>query len=435
MSANKPQVLSSGRWRNRIFKPNEPIEVAHTRIVRIDRKDVDIPTQVVQTLFPRPGVFLKCLGTPPFASNEDLCDHRLYLDDGVSLTARLSSISLGRSHAWVPTVQPCIVKQSSDRLSSVDFVVINFRWFAGRHNLHVKTTDGFQRVGALTFSSDLWSIELTAVPALSDILKTIEESAGYAVTHTGRIFRSDGRSFPTDEAAKVTRGVGAFLSFLRGGSCGVALASGTSDSGDEAWLRWGTGHVMRGKRAGYWLAGIDCADGLSDLFHGFWRRFKSSDGDAIQNILDWYLNTAEGAYHVGIILTQAALERLSRLVLDRTKKGEEKTGDFIRNALSESCLRVLSSVPKALRELNAFARAENIAHGPAVIVKVRNDLVHPRKTTASISARTQLEASELAEYYVELMLLKMFGYTGEHWNRIENVHEPVPWMHDGSGSA
>ena len=435
MSADPGKVLSSGRWGNRIFEPNQPIEIADTRIIRIDSKPVAIPTRVVQRLFPRPGLVLECLGTPPFASNEDARDHILLLDDGCSLTARLGSIAFGRSYTWVPTVQPCVVEKSPARVSSVDFVVINFRWFAGSQDLHLQTDDGYQRVSAFTFSADPWSIELTAVSGLTDIVATIEKSAGYAVTHTGRILRSDRSDFDGAEAEQVVRSLATFLSFLRGGRCGIALATGIADDGDEAWHRWGTGHVKRGNNSGYWLSGIHSEDAISDLFRGFFRRFVGAGGHAVQNIIDWYLNASESSYHAGLILIQAALERLSHLILDRSKGGKEKTGDFIRDALSESCLGVSASVPEALRNLSGFAFAENIAHGPAAIVKVRNDLVHPRTTTRAISARTQLEASELAEYYVELMLLRMFGYTGEHWNRIDNVHEPVPWMHDGSASS
>ena len=76
----------------------------------------------------------------------------------------------------------------------------------------------------------------------------------------------------------------------------------------------------------------------------------------------------------------------------------------------------------------------SIDHGPWAIVEVRNDIVHPRTKYASVSARAQLEASDLADYYVELMLLKMLGYSGEHWNRMNDVHELVPWAEsEGSG--
>ena len=427
MSADAGQVLSSGRWQNRIFKPNESIEIADTRIVRIDGRHVDIPTRVIQELFPRPRLFLECSGVPPFASHEDFRDWTLCLDDGISLTAHLGSIAPGGSYTWVPTVQPCVVEKSPARLSSVDFVVINFRWFAGSQDLHLRTDDGYHRVSAFTFSADPWSIELTAVSGLTDILETIEKSAGYAVTHTGRIRRSDRSHFDGAEAEQVVRSLATFLSFLRGGRCGIALATGISDEDDEAWQRWGTGHVKRGNNSRYWLSGIHSEDAISDLFRGSFRRLVGADGRAVQNILDWYLNASESSYHAGLILIQAALERLSHLILDRPKGGREKTGDFIRDALSRSCLGVSASVPEALRELTDFAFAENIAHGPAAIVKVRNDLVHPRTTTPAISARTQLEASELAEYYVELILLKMFGYSGRHWNRIDARHEDVPW--------
>ena len=426
MSMNAGKVLSSGRWHDRVFKPNEPLEIADTRIIRIDSTDVDIPTRVVQRLFPRPGVFLECLGWPPFASDED-SDHVLYLKDGISLTARFGSIAPGKCYTWVPPVQPCIVKGSSARLSSFDFVVINFRWFAGSQDLHLQTDDGYQRVSAFTFYADPWSIELTAVSGLTDILGTIGKSAGYAVTHTGRILRADRSDFDGSEAEQVVRSLATFLSFLRGGRCGIALATGIADDGDEAWHRWGTGHVKRGNSSRYWLSGIHSEDALSELFRGFFRCLVSADGHAAQNIIDWYLNASESAYHVGLILTQSALESLSGLILERRKRPDEKPGCFIRDAMMRLDLENLAMVPESLPNLHDFAGTSKTNHAPWAIVDVRNDLIHPDRRHGTISQRTQLEANELAEYILELMLLKTFGYTGRHWNRIEDRNELVPW--------
>jgi len=38
-----------------------------------------------------------------------------------------------------------------------------------------------------------------------------------------------------------------------------------------------------------------------------------------------------------------------------------------------------------------------------------------------------MQARELGLHYVELMLLKQFGYDGSYWNRAKQVVESVPW--------
>jgi len=43
------------------------------------------------------------------------------------------------------------------------------------------------------------------------------------------------------------------------------------------------------------------------------------------------------------------------------------------------------------------------------------------------STEALIEARRLSQWYVELLLLNHFGYTGSYLNRIKNEWEPVPW--------
>lgn len=73
--------------------------------------------------------------------------------------------------------------------------------------------------------------------------------------------------------------------------------------------------------------------------------------------------------------------------------------------------------------------------GPAVICRLRNQIIHP-KDVASLMALDS-EATHgvlrLATWYVELALLRLLGYSGEHLNQtralplFDGRGEPVPW--------
>ncbi|MCY4653848.1 MAG: hypothetical protein OXC95_11870 [Dehalococcoidia bacterium] len=95
-------------------------------------------------------------------------------------------------------------------------------------------------------------------------------------------------------------------------------------------------------------------------------------------------------------------------------------------AMKDLGLESQTQVPAVCSNLRQFMELRGSQHGPWAIVDVRNNTVHPEQRGTSVSARIQLEAADLAEYYVELMLLKKLSYSGEHWNRISDVHEPVP---------
>ena len=426
MAVDAGTALGSGAWQGDVFRPNEPIPIADTRIVDIDRKPVDIPTRVVQKLFPRPALHLECSGVPPFAWEQCSLHHRLGLADGITVEATVASLVPGSSYRWAPTSQPQMVVDDDTAISSADFLVVNFRWFRGDKDLHLKIDDAYQRVSAFRLPFGSLIVELTAVSGLHEILRQTANSAGFAVTHTGRLFRPDGDEFTAQEADMVIRGLTLFLSFLRGSRCGIASVAYTTPDAAKAWLRLGAGHVTRGGSARSWLSGIDSGDSIPGLSSSFWKHFGGEDGAALEYILNWYLTAAESSYHVGIIMAQAALERLSAWVHGPARS--VRPGNFIRMAMKDLGLESRTNVPATLSNLRKFMETRKIDHGPWAIVEVRNDIVHPEQKGSPISARTQLEAADLAEYYVELMLLKKFSYSGEHWNRISDVHESVPWI-------
>ena len=71
-------------------------------------------------------------------------------------------------------------------------------------------------------------------------------------------------------------------------------------------------------------------------------------------------------------------------------------------------------------------------HRHEILSEIRNDLVHA-KMRANVCLDAYLEARDLGQWYVELLLLKLFGYNGKYANRLaykyEDRWEPeiVPW--------
>ena len=130
---------------------------------------------------------------------------------------------------------------------------------------------------------------------------------------------------------------------------------------------------------------------------------------------------------VSIILAQTALETFAYVWFGE-KRGPE--GVWIDNALKK--FLIPTHVPGRLPALKQLAQENHWAHGPHAIVELRNPMVHARQNTTHTPVAAEHEAKQLALWFVELGLLKLLGFRGEHACRLNQVHragatEPVPW--------
>jgi hypothetical protein len=74
--------------------------------------------------------------------------------------------------------------------------------------------------------------------------------------------------------------------------------------------------------------------------------------------------------------------------------------------------------------------------GPEAFVRLRNAIVHPkrskRKVVLQTSVPARMGAEDLGLWYLELVLLRIPGYGGEYYRRFESgwpdqVRDKVPW--------
>ena len=102
----------------------------------------------------------------------------------------------------------------------------------------------------------------------------------------------------------------------------------------------------------------------------------------------------------------------------------------IRAVLEDTGLDTV--IPKCCNELRMVRKTKGLCDGPEILSVIRNDLVHAKMRT-NVSLDAYLEARELGHWYVELLLLRLFGYEGRYANRLackyEGRWEPeiVPW--------
>lgn len=327
-----------------------------------------------------------------------------------------------------PYKSPCVVMDSDAQVKSVTFCVLNFSQFYGQKDKCVNWRNTSLILGATELGFGDWRVSITQDPGLSENRKLLAEAGGYAVTHTGLIERSGGQTFSVNEAESLLRVLRAFLSFARGSGCGLTLVKAIDGGGRKTIMEWGTQHVETWKNAkDTWLPTTDGGDILSQLFPGFWKLCGDPDWkDTLFTAIDWYLNSNDGPFHVGIILVQAALESLCYKITGPNKeRGKGRTGRYLSKSVRQFGL--CAKIPSACTHLqNAFGGLD----GPAAIAEIRNDLVHAKKTHSN-DAAVQMDALRLGQWYIEMILLKQLNYRGRYVNRLtpsgENPFESVPW--------
>ena len=305
---------------------------------------------------------------------------------------------------------------------------VNFTEFHGRKDEWVEWGGTSFALGAAELDFGDWRISITQDPRFSENRKVLVEAGGYAVTHEGQLRRCGGRAFSVKEAEGVLRALRAFLSFAQGSGCGLTLVKAIDPGGGRTVMEWGTQHVdsWKGGRDG-WLPKRDGGDILSQLFPGFWALCCDPDWrDTLFAAVDWYLNSNNGPFHVGIILAQAALESLCyRIAGPHREKGKGRTGRYLSRTIRGFGLS--GRIPSSCTNLrNAFGDLD----GPEAIAEIRNDLVHARKRHGN-GAAVQMEALRLGLWYIEMILLKHLNYRGRYVNRLaptgESAFESVPW--------
>ena len=404
----------------------------------IDEHPVHVVAKGVQYLFPNPHLVLEVNGVPraPWLNEkppEGVPLVTIEYGSGKLVSALIStdgptSVKLdnGLDVEVVPTawlysqdsatirlaLSPTEVLHLDEPICRLEFGVLNFAWRGSRFPLCLETAE--------------WSVHITPVPELGELEKVLRDTHGYAETHGGIVERSDGNTFTVDEANELLEALNHFLSFLCGAHCGVNNAIGICTEGTEVWKRWGAFHVSRWRRATTWYD-VTVAHSLSDMFREFLQVYRNHKNGLGRIVRLYAESNATSNLDVSIILAQTALETFAYVWFGE-KRGPE--GVWIDNALKK--FLIPTHVPGRLPALKQLAQKNHWAHGPHAIVELRNPMVHAKQNTTHTPVAAEHEAKQLALWFVELGLLKLLGFRGEHACRLNQVHragatEPVPW--------
>ena len=417
------------------LEPNASMTVEERTVVAINGQPAKMPVRAVLRLARSPRLVLEYDAFPPKLLCKTGTGATLLLDNGGKVeVVRPWPLPgpAGLRGVLHPRKQPFTVFDRGDPLQAVSFSVINFLNLHGNRDAFVERDGKSILCGRAELETPSFRATLTANHDLSRNEQLLAANGGYAITHGGRLVRRDGDVFARAEAERVLIALRRFLSFARGTSCALVQAKGRTANGDCSWQCWGSHGVAEWNPTPSWSRGVtEGMDALADAFPGFWRQFEDDEAgsdSSVEFAIEWYVSSNESnAVAPGLVLSQAALERLTHKSIGPKRKNgkkQEKTGIWIGRALGEA--HISETIPTELQHLVALPKERGWSTGPHAIVAARNDLVHPRMVSP-VSTEALIEARRLSQWYVELLLLKLFDYSGSYRNRIKNEWEPVPW--------
>ncbi len=423
--------------------------------ILLEKGSVRAPVKVNVELSPRPQLTLEyeLTSTEYTASNEinERGEVEVRLDSGNSFECIVGDRSgLGGGKVWnvlIPKSEPVTVLSDTDDLSKCEFSLINFPNMWGEDDVWKPNAPNSNSstlvVGRFHLNASPWIVTVDAVEDLMSMHYSLTRRGGSAITHHGTIARQDGKSFRVLKLVELLDALHLFLSFARGSYCGITRLEGKDTNGRVVWQQWGTYKAEPWRRPlQSWVDGSK-SHALSMVFDGLLDLLNDpKQSDTVSQVIKWYLRSNESVEpEVSMVLTQAALERLTNNTIGSKKKvpgnngGEEYTKDWIRRALEK--MRISVTLPAECVELTKLGKARNWLHGSQALVSIRNKLVHPNKSDSAMSEAAWLEARALGLHYVELMLLKLTGYRGQYLNRSKHQRrydlqiETVPWAIGG----
>lgn len=306
------------------------------------------------------------------------------------------------------------------------FHLLNFHDFIASRVSFAPDSGGMGQGSRVILQADGWKVTLDSLPNTGNCIKSLKNIGGYAITHVGKVERSDGVAFHIDEAQILMGALHYFLSFARGLWSAPILSIGLNAEGERVWEEWGT------RLADPWqstfLSWFDPHHGsaLSDIFPGFLARWQDETWrDAVRTVIHLYVesNKQAGALNGSVVLTQTALELLSWVYFVQEK--QRLRGDGFKRLPASDQLGLLISeagiplgIPACLPDLSRVARELNL-NGPEALTEARNSIVHPGHKQRDKLASVIFQVWNLGLWYVELILLYLFGFSGEYANRVK----------------
>lgn len=323
----------------------------------------------------------------------------------------------------IPRKEPVrVYHNKKKKVTSVLFHLLNFTNFVFQTN---DTNKPYEDI-IFNCSLDGWVISIRILPSAGDSYNKLKKNGGYQLTHVGRISKVDAENFSIGDAEDFLATFFLFMSFINGSIVQPVSVIGFDDSCEksvelfysprEPWrepLRWL--NPKNGKQ-----------------IYGFLQRFitkyrSGSWNKAFREAIYWYLNANNDARGIdaGIILTQAAIERLSfeyavneKRFVERKSFKELKASDKFR--LLFSSLEIPIDFTEKTHDLSRISKKLKFVDAPHALTEVRNSLVHPDNKHRNELNEAYFDSWNLGLWYLEAVISTLCGLDGYYGSRLDD---------------
>jgi len=404
-------------------------------------------------LLPKPGIYLygyfhdipvkDALGVHTGQTNISSFSIHGHEVEGFKLSSGGDVNSQEYNLKWCPRSEPVnVIGNESTQISYIIFHLFNFVDFIGTRRSREQKSSTIHSIEHIDLVCDEWKIEIKSLYSTRDSFKTLKEEGGYHLTHIGCINKNDSTLFTGRDATDCLNALRFFLSFAKGGWCEPVCSVGLDENSNRVWESWSSPREA-------WHVPFSWFDThnsvqLTTLFPNFMNRWQDSAwNEAFHEVIYWYLNAnySSRGIDAGIILTQAAIERLAFEYAVKTRKlltvngfKDLWTSDKFR--LLFSSLDIPLEIPKEVPEIESLSKKFNWLDAPHALTEIRNSLVHPEHKRRGQLDGAYYEAWNLELWYLEMGILAICGYSGTYGNRLKQRWigqvEDVPWSKSNS---
>jgi len=344
-----------------------------------------------------------------------------------------------------------MVWASEGIVRQVVFEVPNFPRF---HGSALEVSEGGTTqswTGRLRWETEAWIVVLDerrrATGEAETVVEQLRDEGGFALTHSGRLERKDGKPIAVDDLGDVLAGMSRFFSFVAGANTGVTLPRGLDDRGNDVWVQWTAPRVepVRRMRMSCYpelvvdgaIARLPRLDAVAERFVDGWN--EPNFRELLRYGVGWYLTAnPHHSAETKITLSQSGLELAAwtHFVIGERISSTGFVGlpasDRLRLLLTEA--GVSTGIPKQLGSLAAYAAETSDgkgvwSDGPEALTQIRNLLVHSTKKLRAMDIPTDVmvQTSQLAVWYLELALMFLLGYEDQFVSQVEGLVRVVPW--------
>lgn len=291
----------------------------------------------------------------------------------------------------------------------------------------------------ISLSDDEWETTIDGVENIKELLESLRQDGGFAITHIGVLRRKGGMPFKADEALKQIKTLGFFLSFVVGRWCCPVLLVGTRNGEIVFRDLSGNTRIDPWKGNWQWCSSMD-ARYLDVAYKGFISKWKDPRWrEPIAKIIEFYVRAnTYPTVELSVLDSFTALDVLASAYSLETINPASKR---IRKILEKGALNARTP-PEALHTLYKSFYAINcpskIADSASILADFRHGVVHgnyyatkaddirnrPKldddgdPNNPPVPFETKREAKELGLWCVEMSLLCLFKYNGHYNDRL-----------------